>query len=110
MSPIEIEELLAATHDADVKVRKTALLALCPCHVRANRPAIWDRVFQMSNDVDAGVRSIVLHNLCDGSPRDREESVVEAVEWLANDPDKKVRRRARKALAVYRRTGVINSE
>lgn len=110
MSPTEVEELLAATHDDNVRVRKAALMALCPCQVRANRPVVWDRILQLSADSDAGVRSIVLHNLCDGSPREREPQVVEAVERLANDPDKKLRRRARNALAVYRRTGVINSE
>ena len=48
--------------------------------------------------------------LCDGSPRERESEVVAAVELLANDSDHKIRRRARRALAAYRRTGQINVE
>lgn len=110
MSPVEIQELLEATRDPNPKLRKAALLDLCPCHVRANRPEVWDRIIEMRADEDAGVRSVVLHNLCDGSPRARHDQVVEAVEGLANDSDKKLRRRARNAMAVYRRTGVINSE
>lgn len=110
MHDSEIQELLDATHNANPKVRKAALIELCPCHVRSNRPEVWNRLFEMQSDEDAGVRSVVLHNLCDGSPRELEAEVVAAVERLANDADKKLRRRARNALAVYRRTGTINVE
>jgi hypothetical protein len=110
MNSQEIEALLESTRDANPKRRKAALLQLCPCHVRCNRPEIWDRVFEMHTDSFAGVRSVVLHHLCDGSPRDREAEVVAIVEVLANDPDKKLRRRARNALRRYRQTGIINAE
>ena len=110
MNSNEIRELLEATHDSNPKIRKAALLQLCPCHVRANRAEIWERLLQLQTDSDAGVRSVVLHNLCDGSPRDREDEVVAAIERLANDQDRKLRRRARNALAVYRSTGIINTE
>ena len=110
MNAHEINELLDATQAPNPKVRKAALLQLCPCHVRANRPEVWDRLIEMQTDSDAGVRSVVLHNLCDGSPREREEEVVAAIERLANDLNRKLRRRARNTLATYRRTGVINTE
>ncbi|MBS25348.1 MAG: hypothetical protein CMQ28_06870 [Gammaproteobacteria bacterium] len=110
MKPIEIEELLKATRHDKPKIRKSALLDLCPCRVKANNVKIWDRLLAMRNDEDASVRSIVLHNLCDGSPKERKEEIVNAVEELAQDQDRKLRRRARNALAVYRKTGVINSE
>ena len=110
MNPNDIEYLLEKTRNSNPKVRKAALVQLCPCHVRANRPEVWKRVLELQSDEDAGVRSVVLHNLCDGSPRELESQVVAAVEQLANDPDKKLRRRARRALAAYRRTGVINVE
>ena len=110
MKPIEIEELLQATRHDKPKIRKSALLDLCPCRVKANNVKIWDRLLAMRNDEDAGVRSIVLHNLCDGSPKERKEEIVNAVEELAQDQDRKLRRRARNALAVYRKSGVINSE
>ena len=85
----------------------TALLTLCPCHVRSDVTQIWDRMFEMQVDEDAGVRSIILHNLTDGSPRSRETEVVQALERLANDADPKLRRRARRALSAYRQTGRI---
>ena len=110
MKSHEINQLLEATRDKNPKIRKSALLQLCPCHVRANHEEIWDRLFEIQTDSDSGVRSVVLHNLCDGSPREREDEVVAAVERLANDRDRKLRRRARNALASYRRTGIINVE
>ena len=110
MNLLEIENLLDATQSSDPKIRKASLIKLCACHVRANKPQIWDRIFQMQTDSDAGVRSVVLHNLCDGSPHERKDEVVNAVEKLAKDSNLKLRRRARNALAVYRRTGSINTE
>ncbi|MDD9959260.1 MAG: hypothetical protein OXU66_09995 [Gammaproteobacteria bacterium] len=110
MNPLEIKELLEATHNSNAKNRKAALLKLCPCRVKANKAEIWDRLLAMRSDDDAGVRSIVLHNLCDGSPKVRHEEIVNAVEELAQDEDRKIRRRARNTLAVYRKSGVINTE
>ena len=110
MNAIEIENLLDDTTSANPKTRCAALLQLCPCHVRNNVLKIWDSIIEMGTDENPKVRSIVLHNLCDGSPRDRESEVVAAVELLANDSDSKIRRRARRALATYRRTGQINVE
>lgn len=110
MKPADINAALQQTLDPDPKVRRAALLGLCPCHVRSNHAAIWDRLFEMKGDADAGVRSIVLHNLCDGSPHARQQEVLEAVEVLAKDPIPKLRRRARRALANYHRTGRINQE
>ena len=110
MNLLDIESLLDATQNSDPKIRKASLLKLCACHVRANKSQIWDRIFQMQTDSDPGVRSVVLHNLCDGSPHERRDEVISAVETLATDPDLKLRRRARNALAVYRRTGVVNTE
>ena len=107
MHPQDIAAALAQTHDPDPKLRRAALLSLCPCHVRTDVTKIWDRLFEMQTDEDTGVRSVVLHNLTDGSPRSREAEVVEALERLANDSDPKLRRRARRALSEYRRTGRI---
>ena len=106
----DIDVLIQETHSQNLKVRKAALLNLCPCHVRYNNAVVWDRILEMQADEDPGVRSIVLHNLCDGSPRDREPEVIAAVERMANDSDLKLRRRARNALATYRRSGNINTE
>ncbi|MDX1409077.1 MAG: HEAT repeat domain-containing protein [Saprospiraceae bacterium] len=107
MERTEIESALRLTHNPDPKVRRTALLSLCPCHVRNNVPEVWERIIDLQHDPDHTVRSIVLHNLCDGSPRTLRTQVVAALERLAKDPDRKLRRRARRALSIYHRTGKI---
>ena len=106
----DIEQALGHTLDPDAKTRRAALHRLCPCQVRSDVPEIWDRLLEMQGDPDLTVRSIILHNLCDGSPHSREPEVLAAIEALAHDPDRQLRRRARQALAVYRRTGRINQE
>jgi hypothetical protein len=104
----EIEELLDATHSADARARNEALRMLCPCHVKFNDRRVWDRALEMVEDDDVKVRGTVLHLLCDGSPRERKDEIVAAVERMQRDPDDKLRRRARKVMAEYRRTGNIN--
>jgi len=104
----EIDEVLAQTYSCDPKERATALRQLCPCHLRRNVPHIWERVMEMAGDPEPGVRSNVLHLLADGSPRELESRVVAAIEGMLGDPDQKLRRRVRKLIGYYRRTGQIN--
>jgi HEAT repeat protein len=99
---------LLFSFDADPLVRRVAAKALCPCHVRANVPDVWDRLLEMTADPDPGVRSDVIHALADGSPRERAPQIAEALEALYNDPDVKVRKRVRFVLSAYRRTGRLN--
>ncbi|MNF17921.1 hypothetical protein D3C80_2217100 [compost metagenome] len=54
------------------------------------------------------VRDQVVHSLCDGSPASMELQVVETLEKLWNDEDEKVKKKVRKALNSYRRTGKWN--
>ena len=105
-----VQEVMQGTHDADPKVRAAALLQLCPCHIRTNVKEAWIRHFEIIHDSDVKVRSIALHNMCDGSPAELEADVVGAVEFLTRDSDKKLRRRARRVMAVYLRTGKINQD
>ncbi|MEE3143556.1 MAG: hypothetical protein VX292_03800 [Pseudomonadota bacterium] len=105
-----MHEVLRDTHNADPKIRAAALLQLCPCQLRINVKEAWIRHFEIIYDSDAKVRSIALHNMCDGSPAELETNVVSAVEYLTKDTDKKIRRRARRVMAVYRRTGKINQD
>lgn len=79
-------QVLPLTFDPDPLVRRVAAKALCPCHVRANVPEVWDRLLDMTNDTDPGVRLDVVHALGDGSPRDRAPDIVGALEGLHNDP------------------------
>jgi|SRR3954453_8127950 hypothetical protein len=104
----EIDGLLESTGSADAAVRAEALRSLCPCHVKRNEPRVWDRILFLVDDPSAKVRGHVLHLLADGSPRERESDAVAAIERLQQDPDEKLRRRARKLLAQYRRGGRIN--
>jgi hypothetical protein len=104
----EIDELLDLTRSDDPRERNEALHLLCPCQVKFNEKRVWDRALEMACDPDANVRSTVLHVLCDGSPRDRNAEVVAAVARMQQDPDDKLRRRARKVMAQYRKTGNIN--
>jgi hypothetical protein len=104
----DIDDLLDLTRSDDARERNGALRVLCPCHVKFNDPRVWDRALEMAEDPDAKVRGTVLHLLCDGSPRERNAEVVAAVERMQHDPDDKLRRRARKVMAQYRKTGQIN--
>jgi HEAT repeats len=105
---IGLEEVLELTRDRDPRKRKWAVRQLCPCHLKYNDDQIWDRLSAMAADDDRQVRSTVLHVLCDGSPRSREQEIVAALERMQHDPDMGLRRRVRKVLAQYRRSGTVN--
>src|SRR5947208_1018365 len=104
----QIDGLLERTASDDETARAAALRSLCPCHVKRNEPRVWDRILSMVDDASPNVRTHVFHLLADGSPREREPEVVAAIARLQSDPDEKLRRRARKLMAHYRRGGRIN--
>ena len=81
---------------------------MCPCRVKYDEPAFWERVFELAEDEDPKVREQVLHNMCDGSPQDYEDKVAECLEKFNRDPDSYIRRRAHKVIACYERTGKWN--
>lgn len=103
-----ISEYLERTRDPNPQKRRKALKDLCPCHVRADIPDLWDRIFECLADENGGVRDQALHALGDGSPSHLEHRIVEAVESMYNDPHSDVRKKARKMLNTYRRTGKWN--
>ena len=104
----EVPRILELTYDEDVKVRRLAAKNLCGCHVRADHPEVWERIFELLDDPDAGVRSDAVHALGDSSPRHLAERIATALDGLRNDPDRDVRRRVRKVVNAYRRTGSVN--
>jgi hypothetical protein len=104
----EISTLLAQTEADDPRVRWKALIRLCPCHVKRNHARVWSRIVAMAADPDAKVRDTVLHVLTDGSPRLLSSDVIHVLEQFQGDPDQRLRRKARKILAHYRRTGDLN--
>ncbi|MDH3686354.1 MAG: HEAT repeat domain-containing protein [Myxococcales bacterium] len=103
-----LEDVIEQSRHPDPRRRRAAIHELCPCEVKRDSAAAWDRIFEMVDDPDASVRRMVLHTLCDGSPRTREREVLAAVEEFARDPERSVHRIARKVLAQYRRTGRLN--
>ncbi len=107
-APDDVMALLRLTYDPGPNVRRWAAHRLCPCDLKRNVPQVWDRLLAMASDPDAAVRAQILHTLCDGSPRERQEQVIRAIQGMHDDPDPSLRRRARQALAQYRRTGRIN--
>jgi len=103
-----ISDYIKRTYHPDPRERKKALKDLCPCHVRADIPELWERIFELLKDDDGLVRDQALHALGDGSPRHLEEQIITAVEEMYNDTNDNVRRKARKMLTAYRRTGKWN--
>ena len=104
----DIPGLLELTYDEDPKVRRLAAKNLCGCHVRADHPEVWDRIHELLDDPDAGVRSDAVHALGDSSPNHLAHDTAARLEALYNDPDPKLRKRVRKVLSAYRRTGKVN--
>lgn len=103
-----LEDFIELTKSEDPQIRRKALKNLCPCKVKSDVEQVWSRVMEMYDDPDDQVRYQVLHDLCDGSPKEREEQVIKVLEMLWNDKNEKIRRRCRKALNSYRRTGNWN--
>ena len=103
-----VDEYIKWTYDPNPMERKRALKELCPCHVRANFDAVWERIFELTDDEVAIVRDQALHALGDGSPKHLEERIVEVCEKKYNDPDPNVKKKARRMLNSYRRTGKWN--
>jgi hypothetical protein len=54
-----IADYLQRTCDPDPLKRKLALKDLCPCHVRADIPELWDRIFELLSDKEGMVNSVV---------------------------------------------------
>jgi hypothetical protein len=104
----EIVGYVDLTFSEDEKERIRGIQGLCPCHVKFNDHRVWDRILQLVDDPSANVRSHVFHTLADGSPNELRPQVVAAIEKLQRDSDPKLRRRARKLMAHYRRKGRVN--
>lgn len=108
-SKSDIPALLDLTRSADIKSRRRAIMALCPCELKSHSAEVWQRVIEMADDPDASVRRSVIHTVADGSPAQYEPKIVEALEKLYNDPERSVRRMARHVLSRYRHTGNLNT-
>lgn len=103
----DVGDLLEISQADDPNERRVAVRNLCTCQVKADDDLIWSRLLELLDDVDAGVRRDVLHSITDSTPTGRVDAVVQALEARRNDPDDRLRRRIRKTLAHYHRTGKI---
>ena len=106
-SDTDIERLLALADSPEVIERQLAAKNLCTCHVQADDARVAAKLFELFNDPEVRVRSDVLHALTDSTPTERVPMVLAALEARRNDPDPKLRRRIRRTLAHYGRTGKI---
>ncbi len=105
----DIDVIVELTKHGDAVVRQRALKEMCPCRVRGDIAAFWNRLFDVAaTDPAANVRRQALHNICDGSPPHLEVRVADALDQFNRDRDPVVRRMAHKALTAYRKTGKWN--
>ncbi|RIK36604.1 MAG: hypothetical protein DCC55_26800 [Chloroflexi bacterium] len=92
VSRASIPHLLELSCSSDVEDRLTAAQYLCPCHIQARIPEVWDAVFRMMEDEDRKVRFAAWHTWEDGGlPND--PAVFERMEHIyRQEKDPKVRR------------------
>ena len=107
LAPEDLPEVLELTRSPDAGERQLAVRNLCTCHLQADNPAVGDVLVPMLSDPDARVRREVVHALTDSTPAPRVPIVVSALETLWNDADPGVRKRVRRTLGHYRRTGKL---
>ena len=75
--------------------------------VARGKVTLTKRLLELAGDPDPRVRGDVIHALTDSTPAPRVPAVIQALESRRNDPDAGIRRRVRKTLAHYRRTGKV---
>ena len=102
-----IDGLLELSRSEESRARQLACRNLCTCHVRADDERVWTRLLELAGDPDPRVRGDVIHAITDSTPAPRVPAVIRALESRHNDPDAGIRRRVRKTLAHYRRTGKV---
>jgi hypothetical protein len=102
-----IDGLLELSRSEDSRARQLACRNLCVCHVRADDDRVWTRLLELAPDPDPQVRADVIHAITDSTPASRVPAVIQTLESRHHDPDVGIRRRVRKTLAHYRRTGKV---
>jgi hypothetical protein len=102
-----IDGLLELSRSEESRARQLACRNLCTCHVRADHDRVWTRLLELAGDPDPRVRGDVIHAITDSTSASRVPAVIQALESCHNDPDVGIRRRVRKTLAHYRRTGKV---
>ncbi|MCX6043973.1 MAG: HEAT repeat domain-containing protein [Chloroflexi bacterium] len=88
----EIAELLELSCSSAVEDRLHAAQYLCPCHVQARIPAVWDALFRMMEDPDRRVRQQAWHALEDGGLPSEPEAMARLEQIYCTETDEKVRK------------------
>ena len=102
-----LDGLLDLSRSEESRARQLACKNLCTCHVRADHDRVWTRLLELLEDPDRQVRADAIHAVTDSTPAPRVPAVIQALESRHNDPDPGIRRRVRKTLTHYRRTGKV---
>ena len=102
-----LDGLVELSRSEEIRSRQLACKNLCTCHVRADDDRVWARLLELVEDPSPRVRGDVIHAMTDSTPAARVPAVIQALESRRHDPDERIRRRVRKTLAHYRRTGKV---
>lgn len=92
VSRAEIADLLDLSCSMEIDDRLVAAQYLCPCHIQARIPAVWEAVFRMMEDEERRVRLASWHTWEDGGLPSDEEAITRMEQILGRERDPKVRR------------------
>ena len=88
----EIGELLTMSCSTDTDERLTAATYLCPCHIQARIPAVWEAIFRLMEDDDPRVRQAAWHTWEDGGLPTEAEALTHMEQIYQRERDSKVRK------------------
>lgn len=88
----EVAELLQMACSSEAEDRLHAAKYLCPCHVQARIPAVWEALFRMMADEDQRVRHQAWHALEDGGLPSAPEAMARLEQLYNAETDEKVRK------------------
>ncbi len=92
VSRAEIDDLLTMSCSVEVDDRLTAAKYLCPCHIQARIPAVWEAVFRMMEDPEPKVRFAAWHTWEDGGLPSDPTALAQMEAIYAREQNPKVRR------------------
>jgi hypothetical protein len=92
VSRAQVAELLELSCSSDAGERLVAAQFLCPCHVRARIPEVWDALYRMMEDTDRRVRYAAWHTLEDGGLPKDPDTVARLERLFQQETDPKIRK------------------
>jgi hypothetical protein len=98
----EVADLLVMSCSSEVDERLTAAQYLCPCHIQARIPAVWEAIFRLMEDEDRQVRYAAWHTWEDGGLPGEEAALARMEQIYQRESDAKVRRFAETILRPVR--------